>query len=1440
MSGQNIPASLVRIDLDVTVAGRDFLQTFPATTNLSAPFTWDGLDAYGRQLQGAHIATIKIGYVYNGVYGRTPHFAYPSGGATFGLGVSAGRSQVTFTKTYSTSVGAWDARAQAGLGGWTLSDHNAYDPVARILYLGDGSRRSANDVSPLTISTPVGHFPGFGGDGGPATQAQLNNPTGIAFSPDGSEYIADSDNEVVRRVGVDGVITTVAGIAGTGGFSGDGGPVTQAQLSGPSSVAVAPDGSLYIGDMFNHRVRRVGSDGVITTVAGSGSQGLSGDGGPASQAQLTYPSGLPSPLMGRSTSPMTATKPSGGWGSMASSPLWLERAPPALAVMASAPQAQLNFPIGLAVAPDGSLYIADHFNGRIRRVGLDGVISSVAGGSEASKFNGDGGPAAQAVLYGPMGVAVTPLGTLYITSGDSVRKVGVDGIITTVAGGDLTGGSGGDGGPATAGRLLGPQGVAVAPDGSLYIADSGNDTVRRVASALPGFSAGDIAIASADGAQLYQFDANGRHLRTLDALTGAVLFSFGYDSAGRLAQITDVGGNVTRIERDASGTPTAIVAPGGQRTALTVDGNGYLSSVTDPAGDATKLTSDADGLLTTLTDPRGNVHSFSYDALGRLTKDADPAGGSTTLARTETADGATVTQTSAQGRVTTYEFHQLPTGGAERVVTSPTGARADEVIGTDGTSTLTQPDGTVIKSVQGPDPRFGMQAPILTSMVQSTPGGVTSTTTGSRQVALADPNDPLSLTSLTDTRTVDGHSWTRAYDAAKHTLTQTTPAGQLTVFTLDQQGRVVQSDPGAGVAPVTYGYDGAGRLIHVAQGDQSADYAYDDRNRLVSSTDAAGGRVSYAYDDADRPTQVTSAAGRIYQYAYDANGNATQIIAPSGAVNGFTYTPLDFPSTYTPPAMVGSASPVASTYSTDRQRTGVTLPSGRSEAFSFDSAGRPTGSTSPEVSTVVSYADSTDRVQSLSRAPTGGSTEDLTYAYDGPLLTGQTSTGPSQGAVAYSYQGGFVTGITITGGPTIAVSHNADGNLTGYGNFSFQRDGPFAQATKVSDGTMTQTLAYDSLGRRSGLTMTIGGTTVYSDHQAYDNVGRTIQRIETAAGSSSQHDYSYDTDGQLTKVASGGSATETYTYDANLNRTSRQLGTAQPELATYDARDGLIQRGTIGYALDADGSVTQRGADHYSYATDGTLLSATVSGQTITYGYDGLRRLVSRTDAGGTSQYLYANPGNALQVTASRNEQGALTTYTYDPAGHLVALDRGGTRYYVATDPTGSPRVITDASGTPVRLLTFDSFGNIENDTNPGFDLPVGFAGGIADPATGLVRFGLREYDPAAGRFMSRDPTLFGGQSINLYAYAANDPIGQSDPTGLISFGASVYDGIGAGVKVAFTSKGFSLCGEAGFGAGVELTTELDAGLDADSVGLFAQAKADLFGVASVKAKGNC
>jgi YD repeat-containing protein len=221
-------------------------------------------------------------------------------------------------------------------------------------------------------------------------------------------------------------------------------------------------------------------------------------------------------------------------------------------------------------------------------------------------------------------------------------------------------------------------------------------SIRKIAPPLPRFSATELLIASEDGREVYVFNLYGRHLRTLHPLTGAILYEFTYDSAGRLTQVTDGDNNVTAVQRNGAGNPTAIVGPFGQSTALTLNANGFLTNIADPANQTYQFSYTADGLMTGETDPRTNSYSFIYDSLGRLTKDTDPATGFKNLARTDqNITSYSVAVTTALNRTNTYQVQTLATGDQKRIYTDPAGLQTQLVEGLDAKNTTTYPEGMV-------------------------------------------------------------------------------------------------------------------------------------------------------------------------------------------------------------------------------------------------------------------------------------------------------------------------------------------------------------------------------------------------------------------------------------------------------------------------------------------------------------------------------------------------------------------------------------------------------------------------------------------------------------------------------------------------------------------------------------------------------------------------
>jgi trimeric autotransporter adhesin len=344
-------------------------------------------------------------------------------------------------------------------------------------------------LTPGTITTVAGNgTPGYSGDEGAAASGELNAPLGVAVDGAGNLYIGDYFNNRVRKVTAStGVITTVAG-NGTFGFNGDGGAATNAELSGPEGLAVDGAGNLYIADHSGSRVQKVSAGtGIITTVAGNGVGGYSGDGGPAASAELNGPAGLAVDGAGNlyiadnnrvrevsaGTGIITTVAGNGTQG-------FSGDGGPAIS-------ATLNSPIGLAVDGAGNLYITDESNNRIREVAAGtGVITTVAGNGTQG-FSGDGGMATSAELNGPAGIAVDAAGDLYIAEDQNnrIREVAAGtGVITTVAG-NGTGGFSGDGEAATSAALNQPFGVALDTLGNLYIVDQENSRIREVEVTMP-------------------------------------------------------------------------------------------------------------------------------------------------------------------------------------------------------------------------------------------------------------------------------------------------------------------------------------------------------------------------------------------------------------------------------------------------------------------------------------------------------------------------------------------------------------------------------------------------------------------------------------------------------------------------------------------------------------------------------------------------------------------------------------------------------------------------------------------------------------------------------------------------------------------------------------------------------------------------------------------
>jgi RHS repeat-associated protein len=1403
--GDQLPASLRRIDVDVQIAGQRLSRSFTDRSAAFAIVDWDGRDAYGRVLKGSQRAQVRVGYVYGIVYqqpgalGRT--FARFS---AQGVKLTGNREQATLAleRTFEIQLEGRDDRS-FGLGGWTLDVQHSFDPLRGQLLLGSGQRQAANAVNGVGIVagsgtidegaenedkqavdvalvgardmdlaadggllvasgrctvwriSPNGRLHRVAGTGncerslverGDARSIGLLGLLGIDQGPDGSLYLVERASDLgvlgpgrVWRVGADGQMAVVAGNPRRNPQRdgiGDGGPATQAYLDGADDVAVAPDGTLYISEAQGRRLRQVTPDGVVETIAGglTRGDGSVGDGGPARQAEL-----------GRVTA--------------------------------------------VAVGPDGSIYLAheatsgrENNGARIRRIGPDGTISTVAGPGRPNLLPNEpeGESALGARVEGIQDLEVAADGSIYYSSSyGAVYKIDEYGVLTRLAGQRYRDWLSGNcrSGIATPNGTLPLQaqfcnlgGLALAPDGTYYFSDQTFHRVRKVgAGGLPienRVEDGLTLVASADGGEVYTFDADGRHLRTQDALTAATRYSFGYDSAARLTSISDGDGNVTTIERDAQGNPTAIVGPYGARTSLGLDENGYLSSITNPAGEAYAASYHAGGLLASFRDPRGGESRFGYDSLGRLVEDDGPGPGVVRFTRVNGPEGSSVTLLRPGGQARTYTA-STANGTTRRVIARPDGVQLVSAQLPSGGRQTIYPDGGAHTSLPAPNPQFGASAPIAAATVLTTPAGLRYERLVERDLRLSQPFDPLSLVGLTETVRINGRSATSRYDAASRTLTLASPAGRRSVQVFDPQGRLLRSQL-PGLAPEQRVYDERGRLLSITQGEgslaRSTRYSYNEAGQLASVLDPLGRIWSMRYDLAGRLVAVTRPDGQATTYSYDPAANLTAITPPDRAALRFAYAPDNRLERISPPDLGAGEGATSYSYDADRRLATIALADGTTVSYGRDASGRLETISAPQLSYRYRYLG--DR---LARAEASESS--VEYRYDGRLLRAISWSGAISGGVQFGYGASMrLNELRVNNANPISLSYDDDDLLVRVGGMTLARDQASGFIRSTALGQLNTSSSYDLFGGLASYEARSAQAQLYQANYARDPGGRLVALTETIGLETSVYAYSYDLVGRLSEVRRDGALQASYRYDSHGNRLSISWpdGTRS---ASYDLQDRLLDDGTSTYSYSASGDLRARttGGQTTSYIYDalGNLRGVGLSdGRQIGYLVDAENRRIGKL-VNGTRQraWLYEDDLRPIAELDANNALVSRFVYGADTRTPSYMV-RDGISYRIVSDHLGSPRLVIDAAtGLIAQRIDYDAFGRVLRDTNPGFQ-PFGFAGGLYDPDTGLVRFGARDYDPNVGRWTQREPAPLAGGDSNPYVYVGNDPVNYADPSG--------------------------------------------------------------------------
>lgn len=1051
-------------------------------------------------------------------------------------------------------------------------------------------------------------------------------------------------------------------------------------------------------------------------------------------------------------------------------------------------------------------------------------------------------------------------------------------------------------------------------------------TLARISSRRPEGST--IEQLSADGSELFIFDKDGRHQKTVDPVDPNTVYrSFVYDSAGYLSEINE-GGWVTKIDVKPSAKTAVIEGPGGQQTTISMDSAGYATEVHRNGGragaDTITVAHDKNGLLKEMKDGDG-AHRYEYRARGHL------------LADTLTAS---VSQESVhQELVSSWERHQ---SRISQVFTNGAGesdehwyARGDDGQGarwvsraqgdsyslsTSGRrSVRTNDDGTVVTTAWAANPASGAFEPAQVTtefngrvvdsqvVVVASESGWTETTTVSGTGPTASTG---TWTSGSDIPSTELYIQTRTPD--ENQIVTKTPSGVEVLAQYDDFGRIIQSRVGdllgqsfsyqdgklAGVLRETAsdGDEQISTLAYVPSG-QGAGYL-----KSVTTIEQAE-PIVFTRDDYGR--SLSSSQGTVStHFDYDWAGRLSELVESGTQEHELQYTASGKLKRYQPPSFSDGDSPVSSdirfVYDGAQRVSEVYYPVAegglREVVYRRDSVGNAhpgrlrrievLDSEAGDRTTEFVYGDEAFDVPLPGQEPMAlgiasqvhevvSASARTRFSWDGPLLASesqnQLASTMADTELRWKYDGllrphqrellvndesvGVTTAsfdsdqrlrsLTDEGAEELLFGYDGD-QSTDYTDVQVGRAGkPHGLLEQVRVDAIRESLEYDDYGRLYRQSVYASGELLHQvTINERDKLGRVVEQ-ETLNGDneSTIENFSYDQYGQL-KSGPGKVGSQVYEYDTRGNRTCVLLGMqedcAEWKYATDSNGDNqLTSTGTHEYFYNAAGQLRAKketgvgSVESFVYDVFGSLQSVrteTDGGSLISevsYSTDYRGRRVRRTTSGGDFvQYVW---GDALRIEATVDADGeVLQRFVYGLRPNVpelvVRYDEGGSSTYrVVTDQRGSPLHLIDVTdGTIWMSAKYDAWGNAHSLTIDGasaelseWPIPFGFAGGLYDSATGLVRFGARDYDPSVGRWTAKDPILFNGGQTNLYVYVGNDPVSYTDPEGkwALQVAGAVLGGAAAAYANYGTLSGTDYAASIAFGAGAGLLATLPTSL---------------------------
>uniref|UniRef100_A0A8D3EBD1 Teneurin transmembrane protein 1 n=1 Tax=Scophthalmus maximus TaxID=52904 RepID=A0A8D3EBD1_SCOMX len=1353
---------LSKVHVRASVQGRLYQRWYPAGPGLVHRLVWNKTDIYGQEVWGLTHATVSVGYEYE----SCPGF-------------------VQWERRTALMQGF--ELVPSNLGGWSLDKHHTINIHSGILHKGNGENVFLSQQPPV-ISSVMGNgfyrsVPCGPGCSGAARDMMLFAPVALATGPDGSLYVGDFN--FIRRVHPDGYTRTILELN----------PAHKYYL------AMDPMGEvLYVSDTSSRRVYRVRNLGQpkdpsrnLEVVAGTGEQCLPfdqshcGEGRKATEAALNNPRGIAVDKKGvvyfvdgttiqKINERGLLSTVIGSNGLMSTQPLSCD-------ARMDISQVRLEWPTDLAINPlDNSLYILD--NNIVLQVSESLQVRIVAGRPIHCQVPGIdhhlvSRAAVRATLEAAKAIALSHLGTLFIAETDErrinrIQQVSTNGEISVISGAPTDCDCkidpncdcfSGDGGYARDARLKAPSSLAVAPNGTLYIADLGNIRIRAVSPNQPQPGpAGLVEISSPLDQELYLFSQNGSHMFTKHLITGHYLYNFSYGTDGQLSGLTCRNGHGLQVRRDAHGVPLWLALPGGQVYWLSLSNSGTLRKVSAQGHDIAHITYHGNtGLLATKSDENSWTTVYEYNSEGRVTNITLPTG----------------EVSGFHGNLERWSRVEVEASNHENFITS-TNLSASDTIYTfrqdhAQSSYRVSADGSFLVSLAS-----GMELSLSTEpLLPGGAGGGLSPTASRCNISLPGDHAPSLIEwrqrkeqSRTNYSTYERRLRAHNRNLLSIDFDQSTRVGKIyddhRKFTLhiqyDSLGRPVVWSPSSKYTEVNISYSGGGLLSAIHRGEWSERLEYEN-DRVVSRAWVNGKIWSYTY--ADRSIMLLLHSQRRYVFDYDQTDRLVAVTMPS-MVKHTLQSLLSvgyYRNIYTPP---DSQASFMQDFTLDGRLMRIQyLGTGRGVIYRYTPAARLSEVVYDSTLVTFTYDESSGTVKTI-HLTHNGFISSIRYRQTGPLTSRQIFRFSEEGLVNarfdYSYNNFRVTSMQAVINETplpIDLYRYVDvsGRVEQFGKFSVI----FYDLNQViTTHLMKHTKVFNSYGQVVEVQYEILKSIAYWMTIQYDSAGRTTTcDIRVGVDSNvTRYTYEYDADSQLQSASVNERPQWRYSYDLNGNINLLSHGTsARLTPLRYDQRDRITHLGELQYTNDL-----------FDYNSNGLLTRVfnRVTEHTVWYRYDGLgRRVATKSSKGDQLQFFYADLSHPTRVSHLYNHSSNLiTSLYYDLQGHLIAMElSSGEEYYVACDSVGNPRAVFSSKGRLVKEILYTPYGEVYQDTNPDFQLVIGFHGGLYDPLTRLVHLGRRDYDTLAGRWTSPNHELWAELSkepkpFNLYAFKSNCPVG--------------------------------------------------------------------------------